>query len=296
MDLLITGGGGQLGRDCAATLSTLGRVVALARRDLDIGDEARVREVLGNLRPAVIVNCAAFTAVDACESQPEAAWRANALGPAALARTAMRLGSLLVHFSTDYVFDGARPAPQAYTEEDSPGPVSVYGRSKLAGEEAIRSLGDSHLIIRTAWLYGLHGRNFPKTILSRVLREPERPLRVVNDQRGSPTWSRRLAQQARELIAHGARGTFHATAEGHCSWFDLAAAFLAAMGVPHRLEPCRTRDYPTAAARPSNSILENKRLKALGIHRMADWREDLEGFVAEHRQALMAECAPVGPA
>jgi dTDP-4-dehydrorhamnose reductase len=295
MAVLITGGSGQLGRDCAATLSAVGRVIVLARRDLDISDDIRVREVLGTLRPAVIVNCAAFTAVDACESRPDDAWRVNALGPAVLARMAGTLGSLLVHFSTDYVFDGARPAPQAYTEADAPGPCSVYGRSKLAGEEAIRGVGDSHLIIRTAWLYGVHGRNFPKTILGRVLREPERPLRVVNDQLGSPTWSRSLAQQTRDLIAHGARGTIHATADGHCSWFDLATAFLAAMGVPHHLEPCRTGDYPTAATRPANSILENRRLKDLGIHRMAGWREDVDAFVAKHRQALMEECAPAGP-
>lgn len=290
--ILITGGTGQLGRDCAAVLAGAGRVQALGRRDLDITDAAQVQRVIEDLQPSVIVNCAAYTAVDACESRPEEAWQANALAPGVLARAAARRGSLLVHYSTDYVFDGRRPAPRPYTEADPPGPCSVYGRSKLAGEEAVRQAGGAHLILRTAWLYGRHGRNFLKTVLTRALADPARPLRVVDDQWGSPTWSRRLAEQTRVLIQHGARGTFHATAEGHGTWFDLATAFLHAMGVPHRVDPCPTRDYPTPATRPANSILENRRLKELGINVMLDWREDLARFAAEHRPALLRECAP----
>jgi dTDP-4-dehydrorhamnose reductase len=238
----------------------------------------------------VVLNCAAYTRVDDCEEHREEAWRANATGPAVLAQAAEEHGARLIHISTDYVFDGQRPVPAPYTEADPVAPLSCYGQSKLAGEEAVRTGCRRWAILRTAWLYGRHGGNFPKTMLRLALRQPERVLRVVNGQYGSPTWSWRLAEQLRTVIEADATGLFHATAEGHTTWYEFAARFLSAMHVPHNLQPCRNEEYPTRAVRPVNSILENAALKQAGLNVMRPWQEDLEEFVARHREELLAEC------
>jgi dTDP-4-dehydrorhamnose reductase len=166
----------------------------------------------------------------------------------------------------------------------------VYGRTKLDGEYAVAAADCRYIILRTAWLYGFHGRNFLKTILKKVLSAPETTLKVVNDQFGSPTWSYRLALQIRRLIDSDASGIYHASSEGYGTWFDLASSFLEKMGVPHRIIPCGTVDYPTPATRPANAILENHRLKAEGLNIMTDWRSDLNEFIATFRDRLIAEC------
>ncbi len=288
MKILITGARGQLGQDCGRVLEAAHTVTALDLPEMDITSADQVFRTLEQLRPNVVLNCAAYTRVDDCEDHQDAAWRLNAVAPGILARGVEQVSARLVHLSTDYVFDGQRPIPQPYTEEDTVNPLSWYGKSKAGGEAAVQENCRRWAIIRTAWLYGRHGANFPKTMLRLALRDPAKPIRVINEQHGSPTWSWRLAEQIRVVIEAGAQGVFHATAEGNGTWFDLAARFLTAMQVPHNLQPCRIVDYPTRAVRPVNSILENARLKAASLNILRDWRDDLDEYVARYRDELMS--------
>ncbi|MEJ5328521.1 MAG: dTDP-4-dehydrorhamnose reductase [Desulfobaccales bacterium] len=295
MRILITGAKGLLGRELVQVLSSAHEVAALGREELDIADPAQVEAALARYRPQWLVNAAAFTRVDACESEPELAFRVNATGPEVLARAAARHGVRLLHISTDYVFPGDRPVPLPYRETDPVGPLSVYGRSKLLGEEAVRGvLRGEAVIVRTAWLYGLGGPNFLKTMLRLALADPGRTLRVVDDQHGSPTWARTLAEQLKALVEADARGLFHASAEGHCTWYELAKTFFELLDLPVRLVPIPTGEYPTPAKRPSNSILDNRRLRELGLNLMRPWREDLEEFVRLSGAELMKECGGGG--
>jgi dTDP-4-dehydrorhamnose reductase len=263
-------------------------VVGLDVPEVDITDAASVADAFARVSPGCVVNCAAYTQVDACEPETELARRVNADGPRLLADAAARAGARLIHLSTDYVFDGARPVSEAYTEADAAAPASAYGRSKLAGEQAVLERYGEAVIVRTAWLYGAAGRNFLKTMLRLAVSDPERVIRVVNDQHGCPTWSKRLAEQLERLaVEPGAAGIYHAVAHGHCTWYELAAAFLEATGVPHRLEPCSTDQYPTPARRPANSVLANRRLQEAGWDLMRPWRDDVLAFVAAHRDRLM---------
>jgi len=289
MKILLTGKDGLLGRDCLAVLSPGHELLAVDIRELDITDLAQVEEAVSGFRPEVILNCAGFSQVDLCETEREKAARVNVTGPRNLALAAARQGSLLVHISSDYVFDGHRPPPEPYLEGDPTGPLSWYGRTKLEGELAVQGLAQRHVIVRTAWLYGRHGPNFLKTILKKALAPQIPELKVVNDQFGSPTWSYRLAQQLARLLEAGGQGLYHASAEGYCTWFDLAAFFLEQLGVEKLLRPCPSGDYPTPASRPQNSILENRRLKEAGLNLMRPWQEDLAEFAAAFREDLLRE-------
>ncbi|MEJ2587603.1 MAG: dTDP-4-dehydrorhamnose reductase [Deltaproteobacteria bacterium] len=289
MKILITGGTGQLGQDCREVLNSENRVVSLGSRELDITRQEAVHQMVRQLMPDIILNCAAFTRVDDCETARDTAWQVNAEGPRNLAGAARKTGAKLIHISSDYVFDGKKPVPEAYSEADVANPISFYGKTKWAGEEAVREGVGNHMIVRTAWLYGLGGQNFLKTILRLVLRDSERVLRVVDDQFGSPTWSYRLALQIKRLMEADGRGTYHATSEGHCTWYELAAQFLEKMGVSHRIVACTSEDYPTPARRPLNSILENHRLKTDGLNRMKPWDMDLGEFVRRFRERLIGE-------
>jgi dTDP-4-dehydrorhamnose reductase len=287
--ILICGGKGQLGADCNRVLGADHRILSHDLDTLDIADPAAVREVVRDFRPDVLVNCAAYTRVDDCETRQALAAAVNGLAPGILARAMEETGGRIIHVSTDYVFDGRKPLGESYVESDPPCPASVYGRTKRDGEDAVRGETDRFAILRTAWLYGATGHNFLKTMLRLALADPERQLTVVDDQHGSPTWSWRLAQQIRRLVAAGGRGIFHATAEGSATWYALARRFLERMAVPHRIAPCATSAYPTPAVRPQNAVLENRRLKAAGINEMKDWREDLDRFVDRHGPDLLRE-------
>jgi len=286
MKILICGGNGQLGSDCVQVLQEAHEVFALNLDELDITDSSDVDRIVGHLTPDIVLNCAAYTNVDVCETEREPAWKANVEGPKNLASGVTKYGGLLIHISSDYVFDGRKKPPEPYVEDDEPNPLSYYGRTKLEGEVAVMQATDQYIILRTAWLYGIHGRNFLKTILKLALRNPDKKVKVVNDQFGSPTWSFRLALQIAELIEKNGRGTYHATAEGHCTWYELAGHFLGEMGVPHSLIPCTSEEYPTPAIRPGNSILENKRLKKAGINLMKDWFYDVDQFVSNFQEQL----------
>ncbi|MFH0879701.1 MAG: dTDP-4-dehydrorhamnose reductase [Lentisphaerota bacterium] len=293
MKIFITGSKGQLAHDCMLVLKGRHEVKGLDLPELDIASRESVKNALRPFRPDVIVNCAAYTKVDAAETDRDAAQKANAEGPALLAQYVRGEGGMLLHISTDYVFDGMRTPPASYRENDVTAPTSWYGITKLQGEKAIALETDRFAILRTAWLYGANGQNFLKTMLKLALKNKEKPFKVVNDQFGSPTWSYRLAEQIARVAEAGGRGIYHATSEGHGTWYDLATKFLTAMQVPFAIEPCTTADYPTPARRPGNSILENRRLKMQSINVMKDWQEDVEEFAAKFREPLLLECRAV---
>lgn len=285
--ILLAGGTGQVGWELRRTLAPLGEVIAPPRSELDLGRPATVRARIRELRPELIVNAAAYTAVDRAEEERDAAFAVNSHGPLVMAEEAARLGAAVVHYSTDYVFDGAKAAP--YAEDDPTGPLGVYGESKLEGERAVREGGGTAWILRTSWVYGLRGGNFLRTML-RLARERDE-LRVVADQTGAPTWSRMIAEATATLLAlHLDRarsgggappGTYHLTAAGSTSWYEFARAILELDPAPeqHRCRsvvPIPTSEYPTPARRPACSTLDNGKVRqAFGLH-LPDWREQLQ--------------------
>lgn len=271
MRILLTGRNGQVGWELLKALAPLGELTALGRAELDLRDAGRIREAVRASNPDVIVNAAAYTAVDKAESEREAAFAVNAGAPGVLAAEAKRSGALLVHYSTDYVFDGAKPAP--YVEEDEPNPVNAYGASKLAGERAIAASGCRYLILRTSWVYGPRGANFYLTML-RLARE--RPaLRVVDDQVGAPTSSLAIARATAQLLRPGVHGLYHLSAAGKTSWCGFARAILKGAGIATPVVGIRTEDYPTPAKRPRNSRLECSKLRKETGVALAPWEEGL---------------------
>jgi dTDP-4-dehydrorhamnose reductase len=224
------------------------------------------------------VNAAAYTAVDKAETEDALAMGINREAPGVLAEEAKRLGALLLHFSTDYVFDGSKTAP--YVESDAANPQSVYGKSKLAGEEAVRASGCRHTILRSAWIYSGHGSNFALTILRKARELPR--LRVVADQRGAPTWARDLAELTASLLARGdsPEGTYHAAAAGETTWHRYAVELLRLAGIATPVDPIATADYPVAARRPAYSVLDSGLLARVAGARIGDWRERLSAFMA----------------
>lgn len=292
MDLLITGANGQLGKDCRTVFAGDHSLTCVDIEELDITCADDVLGFIRKVQPEVVINCAAYTQVDRCETEQELARAVNVTGAENLARSAADCGAQIVHISTDYVFDGRKNCPESYSEKDATAPQSVYGRTKLEGEQAVMRCTDNHLILRTAWLYGFNGHNFIKAILKKALAAPEVPLKIVNDQFGSPTWSMALAWQIAELIYPPARGLYHASAEGACTWYEFACYFLEKLQVPHRIVPCTTEEYPTPAKRPRCAILENQRLAAEGRNRMAHWQSALDDYINQYGPALREECRP----
>ncbi len=281
MRILVTGRDGQVGWELRRTLAPLGEVIAVGREQLDLADPQAVALLVRELRPQVIVNAAAYTAVDRAESEAALARSINALAPGAMAVEAARLGALLIHYSTDYVFDGRGDRP--YRESDAVAPASVYGSSKEQGERLIRDSGARHLILRTAWVYGTRGKNFLLTML-RLAREKDR-LRVVADQIGSPTWSRMIAETTAALVAKAAasdcRQTVNVTSQGKTSWQGFAAAIV--NGAAQRglcpavpVDAIGTADYPTPAQRPAYSVLSGETLRSDWGLALPAWDHALE--------------------
>ncbi len=278
--ILLTGINGQLGWELQRSLQPLGSVLALDRARFDLADPDRMRTVLAEIKPDIVVNPAAYTAVDKAESESGLAMAINAKAPGILAETVRQLGALLVHYSTDYVFDGSKPAP--YSETDPPAPINAYGRSKQAGEEAIQASGCRHLIFRTSWIYGLRGHNFLRTML-RLARERDE-LSVVADQVGAPTWSRMVAETTALALARhtGQQGLYHLTANGETTWHGFAAAIMATaqrLGLLDRTPVIRritSADFPTPARRPANSRLCCERLRNDFGLQLNAWEADLQ--------------------
>jgi dTDP-4-dehydrorhamnose reductase len=269
--ILLTGRDGQVGWELQKTLAPLGELTALGLAELDLSDAGRLREAVREANPDVIVNAAAHTAVDKAESERDVAFAVNATAPGVLAEEAKKNGALLVHYSTDYVFDGTKPAP--YVEEDEPNPLNVYGASKLAGERAIAASGCRHLILRTSWVYGPRGSNFYFTMLRLARERPE--LRVVDDQVGAPTSSLEIARATAQLLRRDALGLYHMCAAGVTTWCGFARAILARAGVATPVVAIGTEDYPMPAKRPLNSRLDCSRLHAAFGVALAPWEEQL---------------------
>jgi len=281
MKVLVCGHNGQVAQALQMHLAGLGELYVLGREHLDLAAPERLREPLRRLAPDLIINAAAYTAVDQAEQEPEQAFTINARSPGVLAEEAARLDAPLIHFSTDYVFDGAKATP--YTEDDTPNPLGVYGQSKLEGEQAIAAAAQKYLILRTSWVYSQYGRNF-LLAMQRLLQEKPQ-LRVVDDQVGAPTWAGSLAISTRSLIERwhagkpGAWGTYHLTAQGETSWFGFAQAIgeqLKARGLPcAELLPIPSREYPTPARRPLNSRLDCSRLAQEWQVSLPHWQQAL---------------------
>jgi len=280
MKVLLTGSTGQVGYELARSLQGVGEVVALDRAEFDLSDLNQVQDVIRRVQPGLIVNPAAYTAVDKAESEPELAHRINAEAPGLMAQEAARLGAALVHYSTDYVFDGSHP--EARVEDDPVGPLNVYGASKLAGEQAIAAAGAQHLIFRTSWVYGMRGKNFLLTML-RLAKERDE-LRVVADQHGAPTWSRTIADVTAQVLsqAHaGGRewwrqnsGIYHLSSQGQTSWHGFTQAIMEEAGSSCRVVPISSAEYPTPARRPTYSVMSSEKLMARFCH-LPDWRTAL---------------------
>ncbi|MBK9180773.1 MAG: dTDP-4-dehydrorhamnose reductase [Acidimicrobiales bacterium] len=282
MRVLVTGAGGQLGHDVAAVCRAAGdQVAALDRAALDVTDRDQVLAAAGAVAPDAIVHCAAWTAVDACETDPERAFVANALAVRHVAEAARRTGAHLVHLSTDYVFDGTLERP--YHEWDEPDPVNVYGRSKLAGEHEALAGCPGATVVRTSWVVGAHGANVVRTILA-LAADPDRPLAFVDDQRGSPTCTADLAPLLRTLARDRRPGVVHATNQGVTTWYGLARATLEAAGAdPSRVRAVTTAelDPPRPARRPASSVLAPAVLLAWGLPLLPPWRRGVERLVAQ---------------
>lgn len=305
--ILLTGKTGQIGAELAILLPHLGEVIAPDRHEMNLANPTEISRVIREVRPHLVVNAAAYTAVDQAEKEEAMARAINAEAPAQMAEEAKKVGAGIVHYSTDYVFDGSRNFP--YQESETPNPVSVYGKTKFAGEQAIRDTGLPHLILRTAWVYATRGRNFLLTILRIATQREE--LRIVRDQIGTPTWCREIARatvsilerssqnRANELTLSHNCGTYHMTAAGATSWYEFACAILeeAAKVPPHlpwfasatnghpilarRIIPITTAEYPTTASRPPYSVLSNSLLTQTFALQLPDWRMQLHRAFTE---------------
>jgi dTDP-4-dehydrorhamnose reductase len=288
--ILLTGSTGQVGWELQRTLMTLGEVVvagraADAKLPLDLADPATIRAAIQAVQPDLIVNPAAYTAVDKAESEPDLAMAINGIAPGVMAEEAKRMGAALIHYSTDYVFNGTQSTP--YTETDQPDPQNVYGRTKLAGELAIQAIGGSHLILRTSWVYGLRGKNFLLTMLK--LADQREELSVVDDQVGAPTWSRTIAEATAQMVAQGLphlsefcdrhQGVYHLTSTEQTSWYGFAQAIFAQtpsqQRMLKRLLPIPSTQYPTPAQRPVYSSLNTGKFsQTFGLH-LPTWQNAL---------------------
>jgi dTDP-4-dehydrorhamnose reductase len=305
--ILLIGTNGQVGRELAKALPRLGEVTPLDRQHLDLSSPEEIRRAIRQYRPALIVNAAAHTAVDKAESEPDLARAINATAPAVMAEEAKNIGACLVHYSTDYVFDGLKNAP--YEENDPTNPQNVYGKTKLEGERAIQASGAQHLIFRTEWVYGAEGKNFLLTILRLATQREE--LKIVCDQAGAPTWSREITRATTDVLTRiygqgkgslspaEASGIYHMTASGQTTWYEFAKAILeeaqsidprtpwfaaGTNGLPlvfKRVIPIPAVDYPTPARRPAYSVLSNERIARTFSVRMPDWRTQLHSVFTD---------------
>ena len=281
MKIALLGANGQLARDLSRALEGHS-TIPLTHNEIDVTDHVRTRAVLMDVRPDVVVNTTAYHRVDDCEVRPETAYAVNALAVLNLVRLANELDAVLVHFSTDYVFDGQFRQP--YTEKNVPFPLSVYANSKLAGEFLVRATSKRYLLIRTCGLYGSAGSrgkggNFVETMLAKAKRRE--PIQVVDDQVLTPTYTVDLANQIARILSTNHYGLFHITNEGSCSWYEFARAIFDMAGIEADLSPTTSDLYKTAAIRPRYSVLENARLKELGLNQMRHWREALSAYLKE---------------
>jgi dTDP-4-dehydrorhamnose reductase len=257
-------------------------VTARVMDELDVTDRAALRREVEASHPDVVVNCAAWTAVDRAETEPDAAYRVNVLGARNVAQAAERIGARVVYFSTDYVFDGTASEP--YDEDAPTGPLSVYGRTKLQGEQATREANPDHLILRLAWLYGSTGHNFVRTVLR--LADEKDQLRIVDDQVGSPTFTEDVVHQLWTAIEEGCSGTYHCVNAGQASWHAFASRIVRRLGLTVPVVAIHTTDYPTPARRPAYSALANRKFELEGLNSMRPWEDALDDCLLRYHEAL----------
>jgi len=277
LKILVLGAGGMLGKDLVPILSVKGQVWARDIADFDITDPKRVLREVETLQPQVLVNAAGYTDVDGCESKKEIAFAVNAEGAKNVALACAAIGGRMIHLSTDYVFDGSSRIP--YREEDLPDPLNVYGSSKLQGERYIQEILENHLIVRTEWLYGRHGKNFVDTILRCAGQQKE--LRVVDDQRGSPTFTRDLGFALERLIGMEARGILHVTNSGSCTWFEFTRQILREKSFNHvQVIPISSEELARPAKRPASSVMDCQKYEKLTGSKMRPWKEALKEYLS----------------
>jgi dTDP-4-dehydrorhamnose reductase len=276
--VLVTGAKGQLGQDVVLNLTEAGyEVHGFGHAELDITNMAQVQQILNDVQPDVVVHAAAYTKVDQAESDQEAAYAVNAIGTRNMAVVSEALGAKLVYISTDYVFNGEEERP--YTEFDQASPLGVYGKSKYAGEVFVRDFHSKFFILRTSWVFGAHGGNFVKTMLKLAESHPE--LKVVNDQRGCPTYTVDLAAVIRNVIETSNYGTYHVSNSGECSWYEFAKTIFELSGKKVKVEPVTTAEFPRPAPRPKNSVFDHLMLRLNGFGELPNWRNALERFLNE---------------
>ena len=281
MKIFVAGAKGMLGRDVCALLETQGHITESSDiDDLDLCDLSAVSARLAKIKPDVIINCAAYTNVDGCETNPNEAYKGNAVIPANLAIVANKINAVLVHISTDYVFDGKSQVP--YTECDTPNPTSVYGKSKRIGEMNVMTLTNRCFILRVQWLFGKHGNNFVKTMLSLAKSKPS--LTVVNDQFGAPTYTRDLAEAIGAMIKTEAYGLYHVSNTSYCSWHRFAADIMEIAGIDIPVHPCSSEEFPRPAKRPKFSVLDNTYYQARGFVPLRHYKEALRDYLKEELQ------------
>jgi dTDP-4-dehydrorhamnose reductase len=286
MRVLVTGATGMLGHALLPVLSLSHQVTGVGVEDFDIRDEDAVRATFAAHDPELVLHLAAYTNVDGCETDPQTAEETNGTGTRIVAEACGEIGAAMLYVGTDYVFDGGQAEP--YSERDHPNPINAYGRSKLLGEQYVQSVLDRHFIARTSWLFGPNGRNFVTTILD--LADQQEVLRVVNDQRGSPTYTRHLALKLLDIVEMGAYAIYHITGSGSCSWFEFAQSIVELWPIRGaRVIPISTAESGRAARRPANSVLENQRLRLMHMALLPHWKSALAEYLDELKRRGLAE-------
>ncbi|MFD0615915.1 dTDP-4-dehydrorhamnose reductase [Paenibacillus sp. GCM10027629] len=284
MKIIVTGANGQLGQDVVRIFAEMGHdVLACSRQELDITNQLQCESVIFAHQPNAIIHCAAYTAVDAAETDEDGAYLVNAVGSRNIAVAAEKVGAKVCYISTDYVFDGNSTV--AYREYDNTDPQTVYGKSKRAGEHLVQTLSSKYYIVRTSWVYGAHGNNFVKTMLKLGAEKPS--LQVVHDQVGSPTYTDDLAHFLEELIQTEYYGIYHASNTDSCSWYEFAQAIFEEAGLKAELLPCTTEQFPRPARRPSNSVMEHLSIRTNGLRDLRPWRDALKEFIEVNKNKII---------
>ncbi len=289
MKILILGATGGLGSDCREVLAEEHEVICPGKEEVDVVSWDVVIEAFDTISPDIVLNCSGLTDFEARETDDFAMRKINVEGPRNLAQSSARFECKIVHVSCGHVFDGRKAMPQPYFEDDAPNPLSDYGKSKLESETAVRGNSPNYIIVRTNWLYGIHGNNFVKSVVKHAAHGTKTPMLLPNDQFGAPTWTHRLARQIKELINKDGRGSYHATAHGYCSPYELAQHILKRLKLEGALKPCKLAEMENGHLQPVNCVLENRLSKKQGINVMTDWKKDLDTFLDQYGERIIQE-------
>ncbi len=289
MKILILGSTGGLGSDCQKVLGREHEVICPNKDEVDVVSWDVVIEAFDTMAPDIVLNCVGLTDFDICQKDAFALRKINVEGPRNLAQSSARFGCKIVHISCGNVFDGRKAMPQPYFEDDAPNPLSAYGKSKLESETAVRGNSPNYIIVRSNWLYGIHGNNMVKSVVAHGIKGASTPMLLADDQFGAPTWNYRLALQIRELLTKDGRGSYHATAYGYCSPFELGQYVLKKLGLKGPIKPSSLAALDNGRLLPVNCVLENRLSKKQGINVMTDWKKDLDTFLDQFGDQMVKE-------